>query len=114
MEQRGHFCKICGEYKANEKFSGKGHAAHICKQCAKLPIEKRNEMQTVNWLLNLPFRLSKEQHSWLEKMKRDEREDVRSAAEWAWENRFAPAHALVDEENGWDGEELEFDDDLPF
>lgn len=40
-----HFCKICGEYKANEKFSGKGHAAHICKQCAKLPIEKRNEMR---------------------------------------------------------------------
>ncbi len=28
----GHYCKICGEYKANEKFSGKGHAAHICKK----------------------------------------------------------------------------------
>ena len=28
----GHYCKICGEYKANEKFSGKGHAAHICKE----------------------------------------------------------------------------------
>ena len=26
----GHYCKICGEYKANEKFSGKGHVAHIC------------------------------------------------------------------------------------
>ena len=24
----GHYCKICGEYKANEKFSGKGHATH--------------------------------------------------------------------------------------
>jgi len=29
-KQRGHFCKVCGEKKANEKFSGKGHAAHIC------------------------------------------------------------------------------------
>ena len=29
MKKRGHYCKVCGEYKANEKFSGKGHAAHI-------------------------------------------------------------------------------------
>lgn len=32
----GHFCKVCGEHKANEKFSGKGHAAHICKACMSL------------------------------------------------------------------------------
>ncbi len=31
MKQHGHYCKVCGCYKANEKFSGKGHAAHICK-----------------------------------------------------------------------------------
>ena len=34
MKRHGHYCKVCGEYKANEKFSGKGHAAHICKTCA--------------------------------------------------------------------------------
>ena len=34
MKKHGHYCKVCGEYKANEKFSGKGHAAHICKICA--------------------------------------------------------------------------------
>lgn len=27
----GHYCKIYGEYKANERFSGKDYAAHICK-----------------------------------------------------------------------------------
>ena len=32
MKKTGHYCKICGEHKANEKFSGKGHAAHICKK----------------------------------------------------------------------------------
>lgn len=32
-KKQGHFCKVCHEYKANEKFSGKGHARHICKQC---------------------------------------------------------------------------------
>ncbi|WP_280120703.1 MULTISPECIES: hypothetical protein [Muribaculaceae] len=32
-KQQGHYCRICGEYKANEKFSGKGHALHVCKDC---------------------------------------------------------------------------------
>jgi len=32
---RGHFCRICQQRKSNEKFSGRGHAAHICKACAK-------------------------------------------------------------------------------
>ena len=32
-KQNGHYCRICGDYKANEKFSGKGHAQHICKSC---------------------------------------------------------------------------------
>lgn len=31
----GHYCRICGQHKANEKFSGRGHAAHICKACAR-------------------------------------------------------------------------------
>ena len=41
MKRHGHDCKVCGEYKTNEKFSGKGHAAHICKTCAVLPPEVR-------------------------------------------------------------------------
>ena len=32
---RGHYCRICQQYTANEKFSGCGHASHICKACAK-------------------------------------------------------------------------------
>ncbi len=32
-KRQGHYCRICGEDKANEKFSGKGHAQHICKAC---------------------------------------------------------------------------------
>lgn len=32
-KQQGHYCRICGDYKANEKFSGNGHARHICKSC---------------------------------------------------------------------------------
>lgn len=31
----GHSCRICGRIRANEKFSGKGHAQHVCKDCAR-------------------------------------------------------------------------------
>lgn len=71
MKKHGHYCKVCGEYKANEKFSGKGHAAHICKSCASLSPEKQAEQMTVNRLLNLPWRLSKEQISWLKNRMKD-------------------------------------------
>lgn len=33
MKKRGHLCHVCGRRRANEKFSGKGHAKHICKDC---------------------------------------------------------------------------------
>ena len=32
----GHYCRVCGRRRANEKFSGKGHVAHICKECFKV------------------------------------------------------------------------------
>jgi hypothetical protein len=40
----GHYCKICGCVKPNEKFSGKGHKNHICKECLKIPLEERAEI----------------------------------------------------------------------
>ena len=43
VKKHGHYCKVCGEYKSNESFSGSGHAAHICKKCAALPAAQRSE-----------------------------------------------------------------------
>ena len=48
MKRQGHYCKVCDEYKAHEKFSGKGHAVHICKACAQLPPEEQAERMTLN------------------------------------------------------------------
>lgn len=31
----GHYCKACGRTVANEKFSGKGHRQHICRDCKR-------------------------------------------------------------------------------
>ena len=36
-KRSGHYCRICGRCRPNEKFSGKGHRNHICKECARKP-----------------------------------------------------------------------------
>ncbi len=32
----GHYCWACDRRRPNEKFSGHGHARHLCRDCAKL------------------------------------------------------------------------------
>ncbi|MFH1116488.1 MAG: hypothetical protein V1792_21455 [Pseudomonadota bacterium] len=41
----GRYCRICGRERANEKFSGKGHRDHVCKDCARLPKEEREAVE---------------------------------------------------------------------
>lgn len=35
-KRRGHFCWSCRSYLPNERFSGGGHARHLCKRCSRL------------------------------------------------------------------------------
>jgi hypothetical protein len=47
--RRGQFCWRCGRVRANERFSGKGHARHLCKDCEKLgsaELEARQAQRT--------------------------------------------------------------------
>ena len=37
-----HWCRICFQHRPNEKFSGKGHRDHICKECSRRPIAERD------------------------------------------------------------------------
>jgi len=41
----GHYCRICGRIRPNEKFSGKGHRIHVCKECARIPKEERQAVE---------------------------------------------------------------------
>lgn len=41
----GHYCRICGRNRPNEKFSGKGHKIHVCKECSRLPKEERESIE---------------------------------------------------------------------
>ena len=90
MKKHGHYCKVCGEYKANEKFSGKGHAAHICKKCAAMPPDVRSTQMIENKLLSLPWRLSKEQVKWLHNKAHDKRPEIRELAQEQLNARFHP------------------------
>ncbi len=86
---KGHYCKICGERKANEKFSGKGHSNHICKDCSKLSPAEQAESMTINRLLNLDFiHLSQADKKWLENRTRDKRPEVQKIAEDIYNMKF--------------------------
>ena len=41
----GHYCRICGRQRPNEKFSGKGHRVHICKRCNAKPKSERQAIE---------------------------------------------------------------------
>lgn len=41
----GHFCWCCRRVLPNERFSGGGHARHLCRECAHLPAEEREYRQ---------------------------------------------------------------------
>lgn len=43
----GHFCWCCGRMRPNERFSGAGHARHLCKECSKLGAEELTYRQAV-------------------------------------------------------------------
>jgi len=85
----GHFCYVCGENKANEKFSGRGHANHICGACQSLPQAERNEMIAVRKIGNMAFRyLSDTEIKWLRGKMNDSRPEVREAAREAHAIKF--------------------------
>jgi hypothetical protein len=46
----GHYCRICGRVRANERFSGRGHRDHICKDCQRMPHEKRQRIEQLDEL----------------------------------------------------------------
>ena len=51
-QQRGHYCRTCGRHLPNEKFSGKGHRVHVCKECSALPKDERNAIDDREEIFN--------------------------------------------------------------
>ena len=85
----GHFCKVCGLRKSNESFSGRGHAAHICKACSRLSPARQAEEMTLRRLENLPLRrLSESEMTWLKNRTHDHRPEVKTLACMVYAERF--------------------------
>jgi len=104
----GNFCKVCCAHKPNEKFSGKGHAAHICRKCAALPVAKRNEMMDLRRIMNMAFRyLSKKEIEWLRGKMDDPRPEISKAARGAYNFKF-PHHERNIAKKGLTALSLEF------
>ena len=79
---RGHFCKVCRKILPNEKFSGKGHAAHICKKCTRKSKARKSEeiaITRIYSVLSYP-NLSRDHRKMLEKYSRSGRVRVRLEA----------------------------------
>jgi hypothetical protein len=47
----GHFCRLCLRIRPNEQFSGSGHRAHVCRECARMPQHERELMEQEDELL---------------------------------------------------------------
>ena len=86
---KGHYCKVCGEHKANEKFSGRGHAAHICKSCASKSPEEKAEDMMINKLYGMSHRyINDTEIKWLKNRMNDSRPEVRELARQIFEGKF--------------------------
>ena len=77
-KRRGHYCRICGSLKPNEAFSGKGHRFHVCKKCARLPKEKREEIECKDEIFNylLKSHISDKNVSRLRKLAKSPNEQI--------------------------------------
>jgi hypothetical protein len=45
-----HYCRICDRGRPNEKFTGRGHRDHICKDCQRLPRSEREQIESMDEL----------------------------------------------------------------
>jgi hypothetical protein len=79
----GHYCWSCDRRRANEKFSGRGHAQHLCKDCARLGKEElayRQAIRNLERLLTREGRVSRRKQSQFRKYLKHKDERIRAYA----------------------------------
>jgi hypothetical protein len=105
----GHYCWACDRRRANEKFSGRGHARQLCKDCARLGKEElayrqaiRDMEQLVTWEGVVPRKKRQQFQKYLE----HENERVRA---YALEIEAAGAVARAEERLACELDELSYE-----
>lgn len=79
----GHYCWSCNRTRANEKFSGSGHAQHLCKDCARLgnkELAYRQAVRDMDRLVTWEGIIPRKRREQFEKYLHHENERVRAYA----------------------------------
>jgi hypothetical protein len=80
---RGCFCWCCGQIRPNERFSGCGHARHLCRDCAKLDqaeLEYRQHIRNIERTLDWDGRIRRRQRKVFERFLNHPNHRVRAFA----------------------------------
>jgi hypothetical protein len=80
----GHFCWCCGRVRPNERFSGRGHARHLCRDCDKLGHDElayRQAVRTINRMLGWNGQIQQRQRKSFERFLSHSNDRVREYAE---------------------------------
>lgn len=90
----GHWCRICGHTRPNESFSGKGHEAHICKECSRKPKEEIEGIEQSEEIFNYlrQSNISKKNISRLQKLVCSKNMEVAEMAELVLEVALIKPH----------------------
>jgi len=108
-KRHGHFCWCCGRTRPNERFSGRCHARHLCKDCQKLGGEElafRQAVRDIDRMLQRETaRVKQKQRKNFERFLRHPNERIRRYAE-----SVVVLDPALDVEGGgfadWDANEL--------
>ena len=106
----GHYCKVCGCYKSNESFTGKGHTRHICKQCQSLPKDEQVDMMRCNEVERAAFRFPMRRQDWELLEKYAKRSKDRESGQFAQDMLDMKRSVCVPEDD--DEETDEWDDNI--
>lgn len=90
----GHWCRICGETKPNEKFSGRGHKNHLCKDCSRKPKEEIEEIEQTDEIFNYlrQSNISKKNISRLQKLVGSQNKEIAEMVEVVLEVALIKPH----------------------
>lgn len=83
-KRRGHFCWACARVLPNPRFSGAGHARHVCRECARLPTDElayRQEVRNIDRMLDWSGRVRRKEKKSFERMLAHPMPRVRAYAE---------------------------------
>lgn len=119
-KRRGHFCWCCGGLRPNENFSGRGHARHLCRDCATLGKAELNYRQAVrNLERNVTFEgiIGRKRRKSFEKFLSHPDERIRKYAEHLAAEDVKARAFLREMEREWEEGEpegCEFDPDYTY